>query len=139
MNRPQKRSLAKPATSKSPSVADFDEVLALIDAARTRAVSAVNKTLIDLYWAIGEHISRKIADDGWGKGTVQALGHHIQRHKPGMTGFSASNLWRMRQFFETYRKERKLAPLVRELKGAQEMSSRARQLGPFLPGLQGRR
>jgi predicted nuclease of restriction endonuclease-like (RecB) superfamily len=98
-----------------PSQADFDEVLALIDSARTRAVAAVNTTLIDLYWSIGEYISRKIADEDWGKGTVEALADHIQRRQPGRNGFSASNLWRMRQFFETYRDQPKLAPLVREL------------------------
>jgi len=98
-----------------PSQADFDEVLALIDAARARAFAAVNTTLIDLYWTIGEHISRKIADEDWGKGTVEALADHIQRRQPGRSGFSTSNLWRMRQFFETYRDQPKLAPLVREL------------------------
>ncbi len=43
------------------------------------------------------------------------LAETIQRRFPGMTGFSSSNLWRMSQFFETYRGNRKLAPLVREL------------------------
>ena len=38
--------------------ADFDDVVRLIDAARNRAVAAVNKELIDLYWNIGEYISR---------------------------------------------------------------------------------
>jgi predicted nuclease of restriction endonuclease-like (RecB) superfamily len=32
-----------------------------------------------------------------------------------MTGYSAANLWRMRQFYEVYRDQPKLAPLVREL------------------------
>ena len=82
-------------------------MLGLIEAARTRAVAAVNTTLIDLYWSIGEYISRKIAEDGWGKGTVEALAETIQRRYPGMTGYSARNLWRMRQFFETYRRPAK--------------------------------
>src|SRR5262249_28834357 len=99
----------------APAPADFDAVLRLIDAARGRAVAAVNQELIDLYWNIGEHISRKIATGTWGEGTVQALAEYIRRHQPGMSGFSASNLWRMRQFFETYQDDPKLAPLVREL------------------------
>jgi predicted nuclease of restriction endonuclease-like (RecB) superfamily len=95
--------------------ADFDVVMELIDAARTRAVAAVNTTLIELYWSIGEFIQRKIADDGWGKGTVEALAEHIRRKQPNVRGYSASNLWRMMQFFETYQDQPKLAPLVREL------------------------
>jgi hypothetical protein len=75
--------------------AGFDDVLRLIDAARGRAVAAVNKELIDLYWDIGEHISRKIAAEGWGQGTVEALAEHIRRRQPNARGFSASNLWRM--------------------------------------------
>ena len=97
------------------SRAEFDEILSLIEAARTRAVAAVNTTLIDLYWTIGEHISRRIAREGWGKGTVEELAWTIQRRYPGMSGYSASNLWRMTQFVETYREQPKLATLLREL------------------------
>jgi len=95
--------------------ADFDAVMELIDAARTRAVAAVNTTLIDLYWSIGEYIQRKIADAGWGKGTVEALAEHIRRRQPNVRGYSASNLWRMMQFFDTYRNQPNLATLLREL------------------------
>ncbi len=109
------RPLVKRAQSQRPSRTDFKVVLGLIEAARTRAAAVANTTLIDLYWSLGEFISRKIADAGWGKGTVEVLAEHIQRREPGRSGFSASNLWRMRQFFETYRGATKLAPLVREL------------------------
>jgi predicted nuclease of restriction endonuclease-like (RecB) superfamily len=95
--------------------ADFDVVLEMIAAARTKAIAAVNTTLIDLYWNIGQYISRKIAVDGWGKGTVKVLAEAIQRRYPGASGYSAQNLWRMRQFFGTYRQESILSPLVREL------------------------
>ena len=69
----------------------------------------------DLYWQIGEHISRQLSADGWGHRTVKELAHYIQRRQPNAQGFSASNLWRMMQFFEIYRDSPKLAPLVREL------------------------
>ena len=93
----------------------FDVVLGLIQAARARAVTAVNTTLIELYWSIGQYISRKAAKDGWGTGTVAELSRTIQRKYPGMTGYSASNLWRMTQFYEMYCEQPKLAPLVRVL------------------------
>jgi hypothetical protein len=58
----------------APLLTDFDDVLLhLIGAARARAMAAVHKELIDLSWNIGEHISRKIAADGWGQATVEAL------------------------------------------------------------------
>src|SRR5262249_21492504 len=87
----------------APSPAEFDDLLRMIDAARGRALAAVNKELIDLYWNIGEHISRKIASADWGQGTVETLAEYIRRRQPNARGFSARNLWRMMQFFEMYR------------------------------------
>jgi predicted nuclease of restriction endonuclease-like (RecB) superfamily len=98
-----------------PTRSDFDEILRLIDAARGRAVAAVNTLLIDLYWQVGERISARMASDGWGQGTVEELAEHIRRHHPNAKGFSARNLWRMMQFFETYRSQPKLSTLLREL------------------------
>ncbi len=95
--------------------AGFEEVLSLIDAAKARAVAAVNTALIELYWNIGQHISRKTAEEGWGQGTVEELAETIRQRHPTMRGFSAQNLWRMRQFYETYRDQPKLPALLREL------------------------
>jgi len=39
----------------------------------------------------------------------------IRRRDPDARGVSAQNLWRMRQFYETWRGEKKLSPLAREL------------------------
>jgi predicted nuclease of restriction endonuclease-like (RecB) superfamily len=106
--------IKRPATHAAAS-ADFDAVLQLIDAARVRAVTAVNTTLIELYWSIGEFITAKISREGWGQGTVKALAEYIQQKQPNARGFSASNLWRMKQFFETYRHQPELATVLREL------------------------
>lgn len=120
------KSLTKPRAPELSSQADFDEILRLIDAARSRAIAAVNTVLIDLYWTIGEYIAKKIAEDGWGKGTVQTLAQHIQRHQPSGRGFSASNLWRMMQFYETYRGQPKLATLLRELSWSHNLAIMSR-------------
>lgn len=93
----------------------FAEISSLIAAARERTARAVNVALIDLYWTIGESISRRIVRDGWGKGTVQALADHLAQTHAGSRGFSAQNLWRMRQFYETWRDAPELSTLLREL------------------------
>lgn len=112
----------KPPSARSPAVAvsgevtqTFDEVVALIRDARQRALRTVNAELIDLYWRIGETINQRIADGGWGQGTVTELAAYIQRSSPGVRGFSPQNLWRMRQFFEAYRGQPELSTLLREL------------------------
>ncbi|MFN0151146.1 MAG: YhcG family protein [bacterium] len=99
----------------TPVEAAFAEVVLLIQASRQRVVQAVNSELIDLYWRIGEYLHHKIEADGWAKGTVVRLAGYIARREPGLRGFSPQNLWRMRQFFEAYRGDPKLSPLVREL------------------------
>lgn len=82
--------------------------------------------LIDVYWQIGEHISRRITTDGWGQGTVQTLAEYIQKRQPNARGFSSQNLWRMRQFFETYRNQSKLSTLLRELPWSHNLSIMSR-------------
>lgn len=94
---------------------DFSEITQLIAAAKQRAVQAVNTALIDLYWQIGQIISRKIAQAEWGDGVVTQLAEHLARTQPGLHGFTRSNLFRMLQFYETYQGDEIVAPLVRQL------------------------
>jgi DUF1016 N-terminal domain len=94
---------------------EFSEVLGIIRAGRAKAYKAFNVVLIDTYWAVGAHLSSRVAGGGWGKGVVLELSEWLLRKAPHLKGFSASNLWRMKQFYEVYADEPKLAPLVRVL------------------------
>ena len=95
--------------------AEFAEILRIIHAGRARAFEAVNVALIDTYWAVGAHLSRKVSEAGWGKGIVQELATWLAAQVPDLKGFSSSNLWRMKQFYEVYQNDENLAPLVRQL------------------------
>lgn len=94
---------------------NFDEIISIIDNARTRAMRAVNAELINMYWEIGSYISEKVGRDGWGKNTVSEFSDFLQNYYPSAKGFSPQNIWRMKQFYETYRGKEKLSPLVREV------------------------
>lgn len=113
---PVVRDLVAPSEAK-----DFKPILELIRTARRKALAAANLELIELYWRIGHYLSRKVESDGWGRGTVEQLSAWLARREPGLRGFSASNLWRMRQFFETYARDEDLAPLVRALSWASNL------------------
>ena len=89
-------------TAGGQTEAAFGEVLGLIRSARQRAAKAANAELIDLYCRIGQYLHHRIEADGWAKGTVVQLAAYIATREPGRRGFSAQNLWRMRQFFQTY-------------------------------------
>ncbi|AZC50117.1 hypothetical protein C4K35_2534 [Pseudomonas chlororaphis subsp. piscium] len=95
--------------------AAFNEVAHMITAARQRAVCAVNTELVELYWQVGAYISRKIQAAEWGDGVVQQLADYLARQQPGLRGFTRPNLFRMRQFYEVYRDDKKVAPLARQL------------------------
>ena len=93
----------------------FNEIVILIKNSKQKAFSQVNSTLIELYWNIGQYISKKTIQEKWGKSIVQELAIFIKQKEPMIQGFSDKNLWRMKQFFETYKENTKLSPLVREI------------------------
>lgn len=50
-----------------------------------------------------------------GKGVVSELSDFIQNNHPELKGFSDKNLWRMKQFYESYKDFPKLSTLLREI------------------------
>jgi len=94
---------------------NFNDVLSLIEQAKNRVNVYVNKELMNLYIGIGEYVSKKVDADGWGKNTVKMLADFLIEKYPDVKGFSAQNIWRMKQFYETYRADEKLSTLSREL------------------------
>lgn len=94
----------------------FAEVVSMIQQTKASVISAANTALIDLYWKVGKYISDKIAISEWGDGVVKQLAEYIEKNSPDVKGFSDKNLWRMKQFYETYRNaDEKLSPLLREI------------------------
>ena len=92
-----------------------DEVKELIHKKQYNVLQLINAETINLYWEIGEEIYRQQEEKGWGKSIVQVLSKELQKEFPGAKGYSAANLWRMRNFYLSYRNSEKLAPLVREI------------------------
>ena len=93
----------------------LSEIKERIRSAQYEALKAVNKELVGLYWDIGRMIVERQDVEGWGKAVVEQLAADLRTEFPGVGGFSASNLWRMKAFFEAYTGLEKLAPLVREI------------------------
>lgn len=86
-----------------------------IRSAQLRALRSVNREQIELYADIGRMIVEKQQGETWGKGIVGNLAADLQTEFPGANGFSAANLWRMKNFYEAYGQNEKLAQLVREI------------------------
>jgi predicted nuclease of restriction endonuclease-like (RecB) superfamily len=118
ISKPPSRKLAPPARDVGPTrtySALLVEIKTRIQAAQFEALRAVNKELVALYWDIGRSIVERQRLSGWGKSVVERLSKDLRSAFPGVSGFSAPNLWFMRQFFQAYSARPILQPLVREL------------------------
>ncbi|MDO4980223.1 MAG: PDDEXK nuclease domain-containing protein [Prevotellaceae bacterium] len=94
----------------------FAEVVSMIQHTRNEVVRLANTSLIDLYWRVGRYISGKISVSEWGDGVVKQLADYIEKNSPEIKGFSDKNLWRMKQFYETYKDaDEKLSALLRQI------------------------
>jgi len=94
---------------------NFDEILSIIANSRFRAFSMVNRELIEMYWQIGKYVSGQVETCAWGKNIVNEISKTIQSANPNISGFSPQNIWRMKQFYETYRNDSILSTVLREL------------------------
>ena len=97
------------------------EIKTRIRQAQYQALRAVNKELLILYWDIGESIHRKQEALGWGKAVVENLARDLRAEFPGQNGFSARNLWNMKEFYTEYSALPKLQPLVAEISWAKNL------------------
>ena len=86
----------------------LNEIKQLIRTTQYEALKAVNKELISLYWDIGRMIVERQKKEKWGKSVVERLANDLRTEFPGIQGFSARNIWYMRNFHVTYAQNEKL-------------------------------
>jgi len=73
-----------------------------IQSAQLKAAVSVNKELLNLYWELGKSISLKISESNWAASVVEQLSKDLKKEFPNQKGFSRSNLFSMKQWFEFY-------------------------------------
>ncbi|AUB82692.1 PDDEXK nuclease domain-containing protein [Candidatus Thiodictyon syntrophicum] len=103
-----------------------EELKARVIGARISAARAVTHNAILLYWDIGRGIVEKQRTHGWGDSVVEVVAADLRRAFPGIRGFSANNLWLMRQFYSEYSAAGFLEQLVQE-------TAEATRVGPGQP------
>jgi predicted nuclease of restriction endonuclease-like (RecB) superfamily len=91
------------------------EIKAKIREAQYRALKAVNKELIQLYWELGKMIVERQAKFGWGKSVIANLSKDLQKEFPNENGFGHSNLEYMRRFYLDYQGNTIPQPMVGEI------------------------
>jgi predicted nuclease of restriction endonuclease-like (RecB) superfamily len=92
----------------------LDQIKNLVLSAKSNSLRAINYQVVNLYWETGRILSLR-TETGWGKGVVEQLAGDITAFYPSIQGFSPSNLWRMKKFYETYKDNQKLVSATREI------------------------
>lgn len=62
----------------------------------------VNEELIQMYWNVGEYLSKEAENAAFGDSYIDSVAKEIQNVFPGIKGFTRRGLYRMKQFYETY-------------------------------------
>jgi len=93
----------------------LSSIIKKVDDSKHRAITTVNKLLIELYWFIGETIVNLQEKGKWGDGVVEQLSGDLRMKYPNMSGFSSRNLWDCKRFYLTYHDFPKLRPPVAEI------------------------
>ena len=90
----------------------FTEIATIIQEAHENAYRKINEELILMYQRVGKFLSEKSKEVSYGEGYIDSLADYIQHQFPGIKGFNRRGLYRMKQFYETYAGNEKVAPLV---------------------------
>ncbi len=108
-------------SDKQQYLAFLDTIKTEIRKSRVNIARTANRELIQLYWLLGKTIADKQQQLGWGKSVVEQLANDLQKTFEGRSGFSARNLWKMRQFYLEYRNDEELPQLVAEIPWGQNL------------------
>lgn len=78
------------------------EIKAKISTTHVRMATTANAVLISFYWELGKDISTKIKDANWGSKVIDQLANDLKKELPGVKGFSRTNLYYMKQFYDVF-------------------------------------
>ena len=90
-------------------------LIQIIDESRQNALKKVNEELINMYWKVGEFLSREAEQATFGDAYIDGIASEIQEAFPGIKGFNRRGLYRMKQFYETYKDNGIVTPLVTQI------------------------
>lgn len=81
---------------------DAEIIKNAILSAQYEATRGANNIQLMLYYSVGRYISQNTRKGKWGTGAIASISRLLKQDLPGLRGFSASNLKRMRTFYEEW-------------------------------------
>jgi len=92
-----------------------EEIINIISETRKNVFRKVNEELVGLYWKIGKYLSTEIQNKKYGDEFIVSVSKEISENFPGIKGFNRRSLYRMKQFYELYKDNEIVSPLVTQL------------------------
>lgn len=86
-----------------------------ITSSRQNAIRKVNEELINMYWEVGRYLSDESNKKTFGDGYIDSISSEIQNAFPGIKGFNRRGLYRMKQFYDTYRDDEFVSALLTQI------------------------
>ena len=99
----------------APASNDFGAVISIIENAKGRALKAVNAELINMYWEVGKYLSDLCLESSFGDKVIDEVAAYIAKSAPTIKGFNRRGLYRMKQFYETYKDDEFVSSLLTQI------------------------
>lgn len=93
----------------------YNGLIHIIEESRQNALKKVNDELIKMYWKVGEFLSKETEHASYGDAYIDEISREIQETFPGIKGFNRRGLYRMKKFYETYKDNEIVTPLVTQI------------------------
>lgn len=94
---------------------EFNKLVEIIQNARCRALKAVNKELVQMYFEVGKNVARLCAESSFGDKIIDEIARYIVSVAPNIKGFNRRGLYRMKQFYETYRDDEFVSAMLTQI------------------------
>ncbi len=96
-------------------VGSAGNLIKIIENSRNNALKKVNEELIQMYWKVGEYLSKESKNTAFGDDYINSIAKEIQSAFPGIKGFTRRGLYRMKQFYEMYCEDEFVSALLTQI------------------------
>jgi len=93
----------------------IEKIVSIIHNAKANALKSVNAELIIMYRNVGEILSEFCRDSAYGDKIIDEIADRLKETSPGLKGFNRRGLYRMKQFYETYRGDEIVSTLLTQI------------------------
>lgn len=91
------------------------DIIDIINRSKNNALKKVNEELILMYFEIGKSLSSQAENADFGDGFIDNIAKEVQDAFPGIKGFTRRGLYRMKQFYETYKDDEFVTTLLTQI------------------------